>query len=340
MASSNPPVKNVAYTSRFSLRDFAIPGSFKANPTLAAGDAKVDIDGAGFNNLGTPPSVSPAGGVGVLLSLSTSEMNGDVITITLIDQTSPKEWSDLTLVINTTTYAQTVPQTGDSYARIGAGGVSLNAIPDEAGVTTLLTRLTSTRAGYLDNLSAGAVALQSSLSSLITTVGAAGAGLTAIATQVWAAGTRVLTAGTNIVLAKGTGITGFNDLDAAGVRSAVGLASANLDTQLAAIPAAPSAATVAAAVWEEDMAGHTTDGTAGGDQNIIPHLPDAVWNVASENGEGFGAQVRLIRASAVGESHDGAEHPVYMSADGNTERITADVDITSGNRSNVITNPD
>lgn len=49
---------------------------------------------------------------------------------------------------------------------------------------------------------------------------------------VWSVGTRVLTAGTNIVLAKGTGVTGFNDLDAAGIRGAVGLASANLDTQL------------------------------------------------------------------------------------------------------------
>lgn len=56
-----------------------------------------------------------------------------------------------------------------------------------------------------------------------------------IATAVWAATTRLLTAGTNIVLAKGTGVTGFNDLDAAGVRSAVGLASANLDIQLSAI---------------------------------------------------------------------------------------------------------
>lgn len=52
---------------------------------------------------------------------------------------------------------------------------------------------------------------------------------------VWSVAVRVLTAGTNIVLAKGTGVTGFNDLDAAGVRSAVGLASANLDTQLGVI---------------------------------------------------------------------------------------------------------
>lgn len=100
------------------------------------------------------------------------------------------------------------------------------------------------------------------------------------AADVWAVATRTLTAGTNIVLAKGTGITGFNDitatnvwdalmsgmitvgsvgkrvadnldvavstrmatfiytapLDAAGVRSAVGLAAANLDVQLTDIP--------------------------------------------------------------------------------------------------------
>ncbi|WP_202322714.1 hypothetical protein [Mesorhizobium sp. 113-3-9] len=52
---------------------------------------------------------------------------------------------------------------------------------------------------------------------------------------VWSTTTRILTAGTNIVLAKGTGVTGFTDLDASGTRAAVGLASANLDTQLAAI---------------------------------------------------------------------------------------------------------
>lgn len=52
---------------------------------------------------------------------------------------------------------------------------------------------------------------------------------------VWSVATRILTAGTNIVLAKGTGITGFTDLDASGIRSAVGLGSANLDTQLSAL---------------------------------------------------------------------------------------------------------
>ena len=67
---------------------------------------------------------------------------------------------------------------------------------------------------------------------------------TEIATAVWASATRLLTAGTNIVLAKGTGVTGFNDLDAAGVRSAVGLASANLDTQLGLLATAANLATL------------------------------------------------------------------------------------------------
>jgi len=61
---------------------------------------------------------------------------------------------------------------------------------DTSGTTTLLSRLTATRAGYLDNLSGGAVALASSI------------------------------------------------LDAAGLRSALGLASANLDTQFGDLPTA------------------------------------------------------------------------------------------------------
>lgn len=189
------------------------------------------------------------------------------------------------------------------------------AVVDSAGVTTLLSRLSATRAGYLDNLSAGAVALQSTLTSVSDRIGAfTGSGVNTVlgffkallsktastpsdvggtfdpatdateairdrgdaawttatgfsthtaadvwavgtrtltsfgtlvadvATAVWGAATRILTAGTNIVLAKGTGVTGFNDLDAAGVRSAVGLASANLDTQLDALPTAAETA--------------------------------------------------------------------------------------------------
>ena len=101
-APYNPPVKNEEFKIRISLEDYANPGNFKANPTIAAGDFKVDIDGGGLNNLGTLPSVSPAGSVLVLVTLAAAEMNGDVITLVCIDQTTIKEWSDLVISIPTT----------------------------------------------------------------------------------------------------------------------------------------------------------------------------------------------------------------------------------------------
>jgi hypothetical protein len=101
-APYNPPKKNEDFLFRLGLLDCTAPGSFKVTPTLAAGDFKVDIDGAGFNNLGTLPSVSPAGGRAVLVTLSAAEMNGDVITFQAVDQTAPKEWCDVLISIPTT----------------------------------------------------------------------------------------------------------------------------------------------------------------------------------------------------------------------------------------------
>lgn len=49
------------------------------------------------------------------------------------------------------------------------------------------------------------------------------------AADVWAVATRILTAGTNIALAKGTGVTGFNDLSAAQVNAEV-VDALNTDT--------------------------------------------------------------------------------------------------------------
>src|SRR3989337_1635976 len=58
------------------------------------------------------------------------------------------------------------------------------------------------------------------------------------ADKVWGTAARVLTAGTNIALAKGTGVTGFNDLSAADV-------NAEVDTALnTAIPPSPTADSV------------------------------------------------------------------------------------------------
>lgn len=101
-APYNPPKKNEDFLIRISLEDYANPGNFKSNPTIAAGDFKVSIDGGALANLGTLPSVSPASSIAVLITLSASEMNGDVIFVQCIDQTSPKEWADFAFSIPTT----------------------------------------------------------------------------------------------------------------------------------------------------------------------------------------------------------------------------------------------
>jgi hypothetical protein len=101
-APYNPPVKNEEFKIRISLEDYTNPGNMESNPTIAAGDFKVDKDGGGLSNLSTLPSVSPAASVLVLIELSATEMNADVVTLVCVDQTSPKEWADLVISIPTT----------------------------------------------------------------------------------------------------------------------------------------------------------------------------------------------------------------------------------------------
>lgn len=99
------------------------------------------------------------------------------------------------------------------------------------GDTTARTELNATGAGsgtYNETTDSGEAVRDRGDAAWTTATGFS----THSAADVWSAATRVLTAGTNIVLAKGTGVTGFNDLDAAGIRTAVGMSSANLDTQL------------------------------------------------------------------------------------------------------------
>ena len=98
----NLPKKNEDFKIRISLEDYTNPGNFKSNPTIAAGDFKVAVDATALANLATLPTVSPASTVCVLIELSAGEMNGDVITVVCIDQTSPKEWADFVISIPTT----------------------------------------------------------------------------------------------------------------------------------------------------------------------------------------------------------------------------------------------
>jgi len=102
VAPYNPPVKNEDFVFFIALEDVSNPGSFKANPTIAAGDFKISKDGGALANLATLPTNSPAGSIWLRVELSNTEMNADNVSFQAIDQTAAKEWTDLALNILTT----------------------------------------------------------------------------------------------------------------------------------------------------------------------------------------------------------------------------------------------
>lgn len=73
--------------------------------------------------------------------------------------------------------------------------------------------------GAVGSISTGGIAAGSFAAGAIDAASIAADAGTEIGTATWASTTRLLTAGTNIVLAKGTGVTGFNDLSGAQVQT-------------------------------------------------------------------------------------------------------------------------
>lgn len=74
---------------------------YKSNPTLATGDVKISKDDGAFTNITTLPTVTPASDTSVKVSLSATEMQAARVVIRFTDQTSPKEWEDQELIIET-----------------------------------------------------------------------------------------------------------------------------------------------------------------------------------------------------------------------------------------------
>jgi len=88
-----PPKRATAYTFWTGLESRAQPGILQVNPTIAAGDFQVSIDGGALNNLTTLPNVMPAGSKMVRVQLSAAEMTGDFITVVASD-VAGAEWAD------------------------------------------------------------------------------------------------------------------------------------------------------------------------------------------------------------------------------------------------------
>lgn len=88
-----PPKKNTAYVFYVGLVSQADTKLLQVNPTIAAGDFKVSIDGGALANPASIPAVTPAGSRMVQISLSAAEMNGDNITVVMSDAAGA-EWCD------------------------------------------------------------------------------------------------------------------------------------------------------------------------------------------------------------------------------------------------------
>jgi len=103
------PKRATAYTTYIGLTSQAT-GLLQANPTLAAGDFKVVQDDGSLVDLGTLPTLSPAGSRRVKITLSAAEMTGDNITVQCVDAAGA-EWADQLINIQ-----PTVNQVDDLFA--------------------------------------------------------------------------------------------------------------------------------------------------------------------------------------------------------------------------------
>ncbi len=229
------------------------------------------------------------------VTLTATETNADGALILRATGTGADEWRDVhevrtsvpaavvSMAANTLTASALAT---DAVTEIQSG-LSTYAGGDTSGVTTLLSRLSSARAGYLDNLSAGAVALASSI------------------------------------------------LDAAGIRSAVGLASANLDTQLSAVD--DYLDTEIAAIKAKTDLIPASPAAIGSAMTLSNAGIDAIFDRTAgvETGTTVRESLRVMLAALVGKVSGAATTTVTIrDAADSKNRIVATVD-ADGNRSAV-----
>lgn len=134
---------------------------------------------------------------------------------------------------------------------IGKTGYALSAAGVQAiwdALTAALTTANSIGKLIVDNLNTtissrmATFALPANFSALSITAGGLVDITQTAADKVWSTAARILTAGTNIVLAKGVGVTGFNDVSTAQVNAEV-VDALNVDTYAEPGQAAPPATT-------------------------------------------------------------------------------------------------
>lgn len=139
--ASAPAKKNTAFTFPVSLPSQA--GSvYQVNPTLAAGDVQVSIDGGSFVNIDSLPVAIDSGST-LTVSLLAAEMNGDWIRVAFHDAAGA-EWCDVSCDIFTVTQ-----QIDDLASQASVNAIDAKA-DDIAPIKAKTDSLTFTVAGKVN----------------------------------------------------------------------------------------------------------------------------------------------------------------------------------------------
>lgn len=238
MATYFPGKRATAHRFTICLYDQST-GQIKTTPTLAAGDVKVSKDNGALANITTLPTEAPASSGILQVDLSATEMTADLVTV-LFRDAAGAEWNDVAVHIPTTARqiddlaypatsgrSITVDASGNANANlVNIEGAAVSTSTAQLGVNVVNAAGTAWGSGAITAASIASNAITASKinTDAIGSTQLAASAATEISAAVWAAAVRTLTANTNL-----------NDLSAADVRAAVGLASANLDTQIGAI---------------------------------------------------------------------------------------------------------
>lgn len=351
--------------------DDAVRYGMTALPNVAAeGAGGLYTRGTGAGQINQPANGMIDGNVVRWLGTAVSTP-----TVAGVPNVNAKTWNDLATValpLIPTTAGRTldVSATGEAgvdWANIGApttvNNLSGTTVKTATDVATAVAVVQSDTDDIQSRLPAALVGgrMDSSIGAVVAGVIAAASFAAGALDAVWSTAARLLTAGTNIVLAKGVGVTGFNDLSEANVRTAVGLASSNLDTQLAAIqsdtdnlqtrlPAALVSGRMASVAQVVDdktgyavgVGGIAATAFAAGAIDAAALATDAVSEIAdgvlAANVEGTVTVVQSLRLqnAASGAKLSGAATATVAirDLDDTKDRITATVD-ANGNRTAV-----
>jgi len=139
-------VAGQTYTLEFSLEDQSNAGLWKANPTLAAGDFQISVNGAGFENVDNIPTVAPAAGRRVALVIAAAETTaagaGGLIYIAGVDA-SGDQWYDISFSVRVHAATGDAALTGDAMtlaaSAIASGTFAAGAITASAIAANAIT---------------------------------------------------------------------------------------------------------------------------------------------------------------------------------------------------------